>query len=150
MSQQLWYLTKNGQQFGPLTQRQLSEMAVSGQLQPGDQLWTEGLPQWIAAETLTWLFPTSRRASAFSSETQTLNTLRAAQPSPQPITSAGEQRVDISPSAAQSPTPAMSDATGERAGSNDPGDAPDDLLGFAAFHHCPNCQENVALDASGR
>jgi hypothetical protein len=49
--QQLWYVTKNGQQFGPYTVPQLKELAESGQLQQADLLWTEGWNEWRPVST---------------------------------------------------------------------------------------------------
>lgn len=55
MSEQ-WYYTRNKQQQGPVSQEQLKQLAAAGQLQPTDMVWKEGLPQWVAANTLSGLF----------------------------------------------------------------------------------------------
>lgn len=45
-----WYLARDGQQIGPLTDRELSLFAEGGNFKPGDLLWTAGLDGWKAAE----------------------------------------------------------------------------------------------------
>jgi hypothetical protein len=47
-----WYLCRDGQQHGPLTDRELSLFAESGNFQPGDLLWTEGLDTWKPADAI--------------------------------------------------------------------------------------------------
>ncbi len=46
MSQQLWYLSQNGQQLGPYSSQDLVGLAQQGRLSPNDQLWTEGWTEW--------------------------------------------------------------------------------------------------------
>jgi DNA-binding beta-propeller fold protein YncE len=64
---QLWYVTKNGQQLGPYSSRQLKELANSGQLEPNDLIWTEGLQEWILARTIKQLFPEKPAAPPLAS-----------------------------------------------------------------------------------
>ena len=45
-----WYLSRDGQQIGPLTDRELSLFAEGGNFKPGDLLWTAGLDGWKPAE----------------------------------------------------------------------------------------------------
>ncbi len=52
----LWYYIKNGQQVGPVSSVQLKQLAVSGDLQPNDLVWKEGMSQWVAAQRLKGLF----------------------------------------------------------------------------------------------
>ena len=47
-----WYLSRAGQQHGPLTDGELSRFAESGKFQPGDLLWTEGLDGWKPADAV--------------------------------------------------------------------------------------------------
>jgi len=47
-----WYLSRDGQQHGPLSDRELSAFAESGNFKPGDLLWTEGLEEWKPADAI--------------------------------------------------------------------------------------------------
>jgi hypothetical protein len=38
-----WYYARGGQQQGPVSWQQLQQFAASGQLAPGDAVWTEGI-----------------------------------------------------------------------------------------------------------
>jgi hypothetical protein len=59
-----WFYTVNGQQSPtPASDAQLKQMATAGQIQPTDMIWKEGMPNWVAANTIKGLFPTSRPAS---------------------------------------------------------------------------------------
>src|SRR3954471_2317539 len=44
-----WYYTMGGQQQGPVPLDHLKSWLASGQLQPGELVWREGMPNWIAA-----------------------------------------------------------------------------------------------------
>ena len=57
MSQQ-WYYTKDGLQQGPIGTAALKDVAASGQIQPTDLVWKEGMANWTAAGNLKGLFPT--------------------------------------------------------------------------------------------
>lgn len=50
-----WYVTMQGQQVGPVSPQQIREMAASGQLQPTDTVWKEGMAQWVPASSLKGL-----------------------------------------------------------------------------------------------
>ena len=47
-----WYLSRDGQQHGPLSDRELSLFAEAGNFKPGDLLWTEGLEDWKPADAI--------------------------------------------------------------------------------------------------
>ncbi len=47
-----WYLSRDGEQHGPLSDRELSLFAEGGNFQPGDLLWTEGLDEWKSADAI--------------------------------------------------------------------------------------------------
>ncbi|HML92903.1 DUF4339 domain-containing protein [Methyloceanibacter sp.] len=47
-----WYLSRDGQQHGPLSDRELSLFAEGGNFKPGDLLWTAGLDEWKPADAL--------------------------------------------------------------------------------------------------
>jgi hypothetical protein len=51
-----WYYTRQGQRFGPLSTEQMHQMALAGQLQQSDLVWTEGMAEWTAAGRVPHLF----------------------------------------------------------------------------------------------
>jgi hypothetical protein len=52
-----WYYTQNGQPAkAPVTAAQLKQLATSGQLQPTDLVWQEGMPNWVPATSIKGLF----------------------------------------------------------------------------------------------
>jgi len=57
--EQSWYLTRDGKQIGPLTDRELSLFADGGNFKEGDLLWTAGLDSWKPAEAIFGLTPSS-------------------------------------------------------------------------------------------
>jgi hypothetical protein len=44
-----WYLARDGQQFGPISEAELTKFIELGHLQPNDLLWREGFPDWRPA-----------------------------------------------------------------------------------------------------
>lgn len=44
-----WYLAREGQQFGPISDAELAKFIELGHLQPNDLLWREGFPDWRPA-----------------------------------------------------------------------------------------------------
>jgi uncharacterized protein DUF4339 len=62
-----WYLCRDGQQIGPLTDRELSLFAKGGNFKPGDLLWTAGLDGWKSAEDVFGL-KTAAKADEASSQ----------------------------------------------------------------------------------
>jgi hypothetical protein len=57
-----WYYVRNGAQTGPVTFDELKAAAASGQLAHTDLIWKEGMPDWVAAQTLAGLFGTTPSA----------------------------------------------------------------------------------------
>jgi hypothetical protein len=51
-----WYYAHQGQQSGPVSTEQLRQIAASGQIQPSDMVWTEGMAAWSPAHTVEGLF----------------------------------------------------------------------------------------------
>jgi hypothetical protein len=47
-----WYLARDGQQFGPLSDAELKKLVEFGHLKPTDLLWREGFPDWRSARIL--------------------------------------------------------------------------------------------------
>lgn len=48
---------RSGQRFGPVSSEQLKKLAVSGDIQPTDLVWTEGVTEWKPASRINGLFP---------------------------------------------------------------------------------------------
>ncbi len=56
-----WFYTINGQPAeSPVSQSQLKQLAASGQLQPTDLIWQEGMENWAPASSVKGLFPSSK------------------------------------------------------------------------------------------
>ena len=60
-SQNQWYLARDGQQYGPLTDPELAKFVELGHLQPTDLLWREGFSDWQPALAV---FPPQPAAAA--------------------------------------------------------------------------------------
>ncbi len=56
MMSQKWYYTKDGERQGPVSHQQLKQLATSGDLQPTDLIWKEGMADWKEAGTIRKLF----------------------------------------------------------------------------------------------
>lgn len=52
-----WYYSNQGKQLGPVPTERLKQLAASGQLQPSDMVWKEGMAQWAEASHVKGLFP---------------------------------------------------------------------------------------------
>jgi len=51
-SQHQWYLARDGEQYGPLSDPELAKFVELGHLQPTDLLWREGFPDWRQAQVV--------------------------------------------------------------------------------------------------
>ena len=51
-----WHYMQNNQQFGPISGQKLKLLAQSGELQPNDLVWKEGMEQWAPAGNIQGLF----------------------------------------------------------------------------------------------
>jgi hypothetical protein len=47
-----WYLARDGKQFGPLSEAELSKFIELGHLLPTDLVWREGFPEWRPAPSV--------------------------------------------------------------------------------------------------
>lgn len=54
-----WYYTKNGERKGPVSADGLRLLAQTGQLGPNDNVWKNGMAQWVPAKTINGLFSTT-------------------------------------------------------------------------------------------
>lgn len=50
-----WFYSKSGEQLGPVSSEQLKQLAHSGQLQPIDLVWKDGMGQWVEARKVKGL-----------------------------------------------------------------------------------------------
>jgi TPR repeat protein len=77
-----WYWRKDGQQHGPVDTAHLKQLARTGQLQPEDTIWREGLPNWVPASQANGL--------EFAANSRTEDSNAPAHPSTQqPVSSRG-------------------------------------------------------------
>lgn len=53
---QNWIVERDGKKQGPFTDRQLKQMAVTGQLRPTDLVWNDGMSERVAASKIKGLF----------------------------------------------------------------------------------------------
>jgi uncharacterized protein DUF4339 len=44
-----WFLARDGQQFGPISEAEMAKLVELGHLQPTDLLWRDGFPDWRPA-----------------------------------------------------------------------------------------------------
>jgi hypothetical protein len=51
-----WYYVKDGNREGPVDSNQLKKMAADGNLLPEDQVWRDGMEEWVAARSIKGLF----------------------------------------------------------------------------------------------
>lgn len=77
----LWYLSRGGQVFGPVTDAQLSESAATGRILPTDQLNVAGQPNWWPTTAIPGLLPAPNPIPA----PIPAPVPAAAQPEPEPI-----------------------------------------------------------------
>lgn len=52
-----WYVARGDRQVGPYSARDLKHSASVGQLRPDDQLWKDGMADWVPASQFNGLFP---------------------------------------------------------------------------------------------
>jgi hypothetical protein len=52
-----WFYAIDDREEGPITPQELKKLADSGQLKPTDQVWKEGMPEWVAAGSIKNLCP---------------------------------------------------------------------------------------------
>ena len=52
-----WYYTQRGRRQGPVSAKQLKQLASFGQLKPTDNIWKEGMASWAPATRVDGLFP---------------------------------------------------------------------------------------------
>ena len=50
-----WYYSTGNQRLGPVTEDEIKRLVVSGQVQPNDLVWKEGMAQWTKAHDVAGL-----------------------------------------------------------------------------------------------
>lgn len=55
----MWYYSKNGTQQGPLSQEELLQKKQSGEVQPSDLVWRQGMSDWVALSQVAELSGTA-------------------------------------------------------------------------------------------
>lgn len=58
-----WHYSIGDDRHGPVSARELKELADSGQLQPSCLVWKEGMPNWVQANKVKGLFIASTSAT---------------------------------------------------------------------------------------
>ena len=56
MTEHHWFYVRDGRREGPVRRARLLELVRGGWLAPEDLVWTEGMPGWVPAGTVDWLF----------------------------------------------------------------------------------------------
>lgn len=51
-----WYYATGGQRQGPVSEEQLRRLIASGQVTPLTLVWTDGMPEWVAAGSMPQFF----------------------------------------------------------------------------------------------
>lgn len=63
MSPRSWYVMRNGKRVGPFSDGNMLRFIESGKLVATDQVWRQGLPDWIEAASVSgWFAPPERSA----------------------------------------------------------------------------------------
>jgi len=78
-----WYLARDGQQHGPVTDAELKKIIELGYLRPTDLVWRQGMSDWAVADSVLDLRPPApapRPAPAPSSPSSPAHTGAASQP----------------------------------------------------------------------
>ncbi len=52
-----WHYTSKGERHGPVSSQQLKELAALGVLEPDDNVWKDGMEEWVSASKVKGLFP---------------------------------------------------------------------------------------------
>jgi len=75
-----WYYANGNTKHGPLSGRDIKQLADSGELQPVDLVWKTGMADWQPAQTVSGLFPTNQSKLADPPPISTGNTSRKTRP----------------------------------------------------------------------
>jgi hypothetical protein len=53
----MWYMSRNGQQFGPYTAAQLQQMIADEQVDEDILFWKQAITEWVEGSEIPGLFP---------------------------------------------------------------------------------------------
>ncbi len=59
-----WYLSRNGQQHGPISGAELGQLVQQRRIAPSDLVWRTGWPDWYLARDVPGLIPPPPQAAA--------------------------------------------------------------------------------------
>ena len=59
MSAKVWHYTVGDDQFGPVSSEELKKLAEAGTVKATDQVWKEGMDDWMSAGEMQGLFPSA-------------------------------------------------------------------------------------------
>jgi uncharacterized protein DUF4339 len=48
----VWYVARDGQEHGPITEIEFAEFLRRGHLRPSDYIWCDGLDDWLLGKDL--------------------------------------------------------------------------------------------------
>ncbi len=102
MSDANWFYTSKDEEFGPVDSGRLRELAREGTITREDEVWREGLNDWISATRVDGLFDSSPTAPPVVRTTPPPHTPARQQSTPTPVPSTSE-------SSASTPFPRMVD-----------------------------------------
>ena len=72
-----WYYVHEGQEIGPVTSRQLKQLAASGSLRPADEVRREGMASTVPAGKIKNLFPVAAAGWLYRKDGQQLGPVAA-------------------------------------------------------------------------
>jgi hypothetical protein len=70
MSDKIWHYTVGDDQFGPVSADELKKLAAGGKISPTDQVWKEGMDDWMSASDMQGLFADAAGKSSAIKEMQ--------------------------------------------------------------------------------
>jgi hypothetical protein len=120
-----WFFGRGDRRFGPFSASELREFTVSGQLQPTDMVWKEGIEAGVLASRVKNLFPPSATAVRAPVATEAAGA-QAAATEPIAEKAAGDSESVLSPSA-EGASAAAPDAGEAAAAAAPAGPAPADI-----------------------
>jgi hypothetical protein len=64
-----WYYRRRGHSHGPFSPKQFKQLALTGRIQPSDELRRNDMPDWVAGTKIEGLFPRMPVRSPDSADT---------------------------------------------------------------------------------
>ena len=84
----IWYISRDSQPIGPMSEEELRQRAGGGDLRPTDHVWRDGLPGWVPAPQISSVLPVSappaQQQPAPRPAPQPQQAVSQPQPGPQP------------------------------------------------------------------